>query len=77
MGLNDRPVSNVPRSQGLNGVEGSGRGWASGGGGTKRKTDKSHLNFQVHNNSQKNEATKSMTHTKKHSNTSKSSLFIL
>ena len=74
MGLNDRPVSNVPRSQGLNGVGGSGRGWVRGGAGKKSETGTSHLNFQVHNNSQKNETT---THTKKHRNTSKSSLFIL
>ena len=76
MGLNDRPVSNVPRSRGLNEA---GRGGLGGRGGKKRETGTSHLNFQVHNtcNSPKNETTKSMTHTKKHRNTSKIPLFIL
>ena len=58
MGLNDRPVSNVPRSRGLNEA---GRGGGVGGGGVKRG----------------NETTKSMTHTKKHRNTSKTPLFLL
>ena len=59
MGLNDRPVSNVPRSRGLNEA---GRGGGGGGGGRVKRG---------------NETTKSMTHTKKHRNTSKIPLFIL
>ena len=55
----------------------AGSGGGVGGGGKKRETGTSHLNFQVYNNSPKNETTKSMTHTKKHRNTSKIPLFIL